>query len=92
MEEQHNILAPSEQRIVDGVVAALEPRFLEIDRRFESIDSRLDHIDSRFDHVDSELLAIKLKINELIEVTGEGGMQGKKVLPFPITIPDAEEE
>ena len=49
-------------------------------------------VDKRFDHVDNELVAIKGKINELIEVSNEGGLQGKKVIPFPADLPDAEEE
>lgn len=49
------------------------------------------HIDKRFDHVDSELRAIKGKINELIDVSGEEGLQGAKVIKLPVLDTDTEE-
>ena len=55
------------------------------------MDNRFEQVDKRFDHVDNELRDIKLKINELIDVSGEGGLQGKKVLKFPGVSSDAEE-
>lgn len=55
------------------------------------MDGRFEQVDSRFNHVDSELRDIKLKINELIDVSGESGLQGKKVIKFPGADSDVEE-
>jgi tetrahydromethanopterin S-methyltransferase subunit G len=76
---------------MDSLRVYMDKRFDHVGKRFDHVDKRFDHVDKRFDHVDSELVAIKSKVNELIDATGEGGLQGKKVLKFPDTPVDAEE-
>ena len=51
-----------EDRLVNRIVEALEPRFDAIDKRFDGIDQRLDGHDERFGSIELELAAIRVEM------------------------------
>ncbi|MDE2634826.1 MAG: hypothetical protein OXI30_00555 [Chloroflexota bacterium] len=65
---------------------------LGVSRLREDANTQFEHINGRFDNVDRQLIAIKGKINELVDAVNEEGLRGKKVLSFPEPLSVAEEE